>query len=66
MGYGGGGLVAVDGDAHEFRAGAMERRDLPDGRFDVRRVGIGHRLHDDGRAAANFDAADIDADRLLA
>ena len=54
-------LVAVDGDAHQLRAGAGERRDLPRRRLDVRRVGVGHRLHDDRRAAADHDAADIDA-----
>ena len=29
---------------------------------DVGGVGVGHRLDDDGRAAADHDAADIDAD----
>ena len=48
--HGGGRLVAVDGDAHQFGAGAGERRDLPRGAFDVGRVGVGHRLHDDGRS----------------
>ena len=28
--------------------------------FHVGRVGVGHRLHDDGRIAADGDAADID------
>ncbi len=27
-----------------------------------RRVGVGHRLHDDGGIAANDDAADVDGD----
>ena len=34
--------------------------------FDVGGVGIGHRLHDDRRAAADHDAADIDRDRFVA
>ena len=44
-----------------LRAGARQRRDLPRRRLDVGGVGIGHRLHDDRRAAADGDAADIDA-----
>ena len=31
----------------------------------VRRVGHRHRLHDDGRAAADLDGADLDADGLV-
>ena len=31
----------------------------------IRRVGHRHRLHDDGRAAADLDGADADADRLV-
>ena len=53
MRHGGGRLVAVDGDAHHLRAGAGERGDLRDGRRDVGRVGVGHRLDDDRRAAAD-------------
>ena len=60
------GLVAVDGDAHEFRAGAGERRDLPCGSLHIGGVGIGHRLHDDRGAAADRDAADIDGNRGVA
>ena len=61
--HGGGGLVAVDGDAHDLGAGPVQRGDLGDGLVDVGRVGVGHRLHDDRRAAADQHAADIDADR---
>ena len=43
--HGGGGLVAIDGDAHHLRAGAGERGDLAGGRLDVGGVGVGHRLH---------------------
>ena len=37
-----------------------------DGAVDVGRVGVGHRLHDDRRAAADDHAADIDRNRLVA
>jgi hypothetical protein len=48
----------VDGDAHELGPGAREIDDLARGARDVGRVGVRHRLHDDGRAAADGDAAD--------
>ena len=64
--HGLGGLVAVDGDAHELGAGAGERRRLAGGALDVGRVGVGHRLHDDRGIAADDDAADVDGDRGLA
>ena len=56
-------LVAIDGDAHHLRARLEERRHLGDRRVDIGRIGVGHRLHDDRRAAADDDAADIDGDR---
>ena len=55
--HGGRRLVAIDGDAHELRAGARERRDLARRRLDVGGVGVGHRLHRDRRAAADRDRA---------
>ena len=55
--HGGGGLVAIDGDADELGAGLGQRRDLADGRIDVGGVGVGHRLNDDRRAAADLDRA---------
>ena len=55
MGHRGGGLVAVDRDPHHFGAGPPKRRDLAGGRLDVGGVGIGHRLDDDRRAAADHD-----------
>lgn len=60
--YSGGGLIAIDGDANDFRAGGGERTDLADSRGDVGRICIGHRLHDDGRAAANHDRTDTHPD----
>ncbi len=63
---GGCGLVAVDRDANEFGARAGERGDLAGSRLDVGGVGVGHRLDDDRRAAADdhglFAVADPDAD----
>ena len=56
---GGSGLVAVDGDAHDLRAGARERSNLRRGRGNVGGVRVGHRLHDDGRVAAHGDMADL-------
>ena len=58
--HGGGGFLAVDGDAHQFRAGARQRRDLRDRALDIGGVGVGHRLHHDRRAAADGDIADHD------
>ena len=60
MRHGGGGFLAVDRDAHHFGAGARERGDLGDGAVDIGGVGVGHRLHDDRRAAADGDIADHD------
>ena len=60
------GLGRVDGDAHELGAGARQRRDLRDGGLGVRGVGVGHRLHDDRRAAADGDVADLDLARAAA
>ena len=60
MRYGLGRLVAIDRDAHDLGAGTGEGCDLRCGRVDIGGVGVGHRLHDDGRAAADGDAADED------
>ena len=56
------GLGTVDGDAHQLGAGARQRRDLGGSRLDIGRVGIGHRLDDDGGIAAQRDVADPDRD----
>ncbi len=63
---GGGGLVAIDRDAHDLGAGAGERRDLRDRRIDIGRVRVGHRLDDDRSAAADHHGADPDADGPVA
>ena len=60
MRHGGGSLVAIDRDSHQFGAGARQRCDLRHGARDIGSVGIGHRLHHDGRAAADGDIADHD------
>ena len=44
---GGGGLLRVDRDAHELRAGMGQPGDLDRGPVRVRGVGVGHRLDDD-------------------
>ena len=54
------GLEVVDRDPHQLRAGFRQRRDLRERRRHVGGVGIGHRLHDHRRAAADADAADVD------
>ena len=59
----GGGRGLVDGDAHQLRPGARQRLDLLRGAFDVRRVGVGHRLDDDGRGATDGDATDLHGER---
>ena len=54
MRHGLGRLVAIDRDAHQLGAGAAPARP-PESTVavDVGRIGVGHRLHDDGSAAAN-------------
>ena len=66
MRHGGGRLVAIDGDAHDLGAGPRQSRDLPHGRVDIGGVGVGHRLDDDRRAAADPHAPDIDGDGPVA
>ena len=58
--HGGGRLGAVDRDPDKFRARARQRGHLRGRGLDIGRVGIGHRLHDDRRIAADRDAADPD------
>jgi hypothetical protein len=47
-------------DADDLAAGRCQRGDLRRGARDVVRLREGHRLDDDGRAAADRDAADPD------
>ena len=62
-GHASGRLARVDCHAHELGAGAGEGLHLLDGAFDVRGIRIRHRLHDDGRIAADADGADGDLKR---
>ena len=55
-----GGLRRVDGDADHLGAGLGQLDALPRRRLDVGRLGHRHALHDDGRAAADLDVADLD------
>ncbi len=59
-------LDRVDRDAHQLRAGAMELRHLNGGGDLVGGVGVGHRLHGDGRAAADRHVANADGVRGMA
>ena len=54
------GVVVVDRDADQLGAGERERRNLLDGALDVGRVGVGHRLDDDGNFPADANVADVD------
>ncbi len=65
-GHGGGGLLGVDGDPHQFGTGRGERLDLGDGCADVGGIGVGHRLHHDGRAAADGDVTHARRARAVA
>ncbi len=60
------GLVTVHRDTNHFGTGARKGCDLRDGAFDVRGVGVGHRLHHDRCATANLDVADHNLNRAVA
>ena len=60
-----GRLGQVDGDAHHLGAGLGQLDALLRRRRGIGRVGHGHRLDDDRRAAADLDVADADADGLV-
>ena len=62
LGHGRGGFGQVDGDAHHLGAGLGQLDALPRRRRGIGGVGHRHRLHDDGRAAADLDVADAHAD----
>ena len=54
------GVVVVDRDADDLRGRLRQRRDLFDGARNVRRVGVGHRLHDDRNLPADANLPDLD------
>ena len=64
--HGRGGRCFVDRDAHQLGARARQRLDLLRRALDVGRVGVGHRLHDDGRGSADRHAADVHGEGLAA
>ena len=66
FGDGRGGFGHVHRDADKFGAGLGKFEALLRGGGDVGRVGVGHGLHDDWRAAAYLDVADLYADRFVA
>ena len=55
---GGRGFVR-HGEAHDFASGGMEAAYLLERGFHVARVGVGHALHDHGRAAADEHGAEL-------
>ena len=59
------GFGQVDGDAHHLRARLPQLDALLRRRRRIRRVGHGHRLHDDRRAATHGDVADLHADGAM-
>ncbi len=65
-GHGIGAFVAVDGDADDFRSGLVKGGNLSNRCIDIGGVGIGHRLDDDRRTAADRDITDPDRYRLAA
>ena len=58
--HGGRAFVAIDGDAHQFRAGPVKGGNLSDRRIDIGRIGIGHRLDDHRRRSPDDHPANID------
>ncbi len=53
-------LLAGHRDAHDVGAGVGDLHDLVHRRREVGGLGLGHRLHDDRRAAADRDASHSD------
>ena len=66
VGNGCGRLVIVHGDAHQFRPGAGQCRDLLHGRGDVGGIGIGHGLHHNRCIRPHAHAADNGGNGLSA
>ncbi len=52
------GVIGIDGDAHQFRAGVGQRHGLIHGRHHVGGVGVGHGLNHNGVRSSNFYFAD--------
>ena len=57
--HGGGGVLVVDGDAHNLRAGKGEGCNLFNGGLHVGRVGVGHRLDENRDLPANAHMANF-------
>ena len=53
-------LVTRDGNAHDVGAGLGDAPDLGHRGGQIGRLGLGHRLHGDGRPAADRHVADVD------
>ena len=62
LGHGRGGLIGVDRDPDQLRAGMRQPCDLDGGAIRIGRVRVGHRLDDDRMGAADEDATDVDRD----
>ena len=60
MRHGSGRFAGVDRDAHHLRASARQRMHLHNRALDIGGIGIGHRLHQDGRIATERQMRDID------
>jgi hypothetical protein len=58
--------IIVDGYPDEFRSCAAESRNLLDSSWDVRRIGVGHRLHNHGSIATDAYLADQNSRSLPA
>ena len=60
-----GRIFRVHRDAHQLGPGLGQSHHLIDGRRRVRRIGVGHRLDDDRRAAADGYVADLNSVRFV-
>ena len=60
-----GGVMGVDRDPDDLRAGIRQLHHLARRRVDVGGVGVGHRLHDDRSAAADRDGANLHGVALM-
>ena len=53
-------IIIINGDADHLGTGTGQRSDLLDGALDIRRVRVGHRLHDDRRLGPHANATNVD------